>query len=89
MSILIKEEITITLLEQVQQQVKQLPPEQQSEVLDFAAFLRQRIVYSRSFQSRSLRQHPAFGSWRARQIDALQYQQDRRAEWDYSNERRL
>jgi hypothetical protein len=72
----------MTFLEQVQQQVKQLPPEQQSEVLDFAAFLRQRLIYSRSPRPRSLRQHPAFGSWRERQIDALQYQQDRRAEWD-------
>lgn len=79
----------MTLLEQVQHQIAQLPPEQQNEVLDFAAFLRQRLIYSRSPRPRSLRQHPAFGSWRARQVDALQYQQDRRAEWDHANERRL
>lgn len=72
----------MTLLEQVQQQVKQLPPEKQREVLDFAAFLRQRLADVQPTQPGSLRQHPAFGSWRKRQIDALQYEQDLRAEWD-------
>jgi hypothetical protein len=32
--------------------------------------------------SRALRQHPAFGAWRGRNIDALQYEQALRAEWD-------
>ena len=72
----------MTLLEQIQQQVRQLPPEKQTEVLNFTAFLRQQLVHMRRPRSRSLRQHPAFGSWRERQIDALHYQQTLRAEWD-------
>lgn len=71
----------MTLLEQLEQQIKQLPFEKQSEVLDFAAFLRQRLTPPQS-KVRALRQHPAFGSWRGRNIDALQYQQNLRAEWD-------
>jgi hypothetical protein len=31
---------------------------------------------------RSLRSHPAFGSWRDRGVDALAYEQALRAEWD-------
>ncbi|MBI4786069.1 MAG: DUF2281 domain-containing protein [Chloroflexi bacterium] len=34
----------MTLLEQLEQQFKALPPEKQSEVVDFAAFLRQRAT---------------------------------------------
>jgi len=34
---------------------------------------------------RTLRDHPAFGSWRERKIDALRYQRDLRAEWDSSS----
>lgn len=72
----------MTLIEQIQQQLEQLPPEKQSEVLDFAMFLRERLASPPPSQGRSLGQHPAFGSWRERNIDALQYQQDLRAEWD-------
>ncbi len=72
----------MTLLEQIQQQVNQLPPEKQNEVLDFVAFLRQRLLHSQPAQPRALRQHPAFGSWRGRHIDALQYERNLRAEWD-------
>jgi len=72
----------MTLLEQIQQQVNQLPPEKQNEVLDFVAFLRQRMAQPQPAQPRSLRKHPAFGAWRGRQIDALQYQETMRAEWD-------
>jgi hypothetical protein len=36
------EEFAMTLLEQIQQQIKQLPPEKQSEVLDFVTFLKER-----------------------------------------------
>jgi len=73
----------MTLLEQIQSQLRQLPPEKQSEVLDFVTFLQQRLeVSSRPAKERSLRQHPAFGSWRGRKIDALEYQHNLRAEWD-------
>ncbi len=74
----------MTLMEQIQNQVRQLPPEKQSEVLDFVSFLQQRLVASfQPAKRRSLRKHPAFGSWRGRKIDALQYEQSLRAEWDH------
>lgn len=38
----------MTLLEQIEQQVKRLPPEMQSEVLDFIAFLQQRAQTARA-----------------------------------------
>ena len=72
----------MTVLEQIQQQLQHLPPEKQNEVLDFAAFLRQRLALRPPARARSLRQHPAFGSWRGRNVDALAYQQALRAEWD-------
>jgi hypothetical protein len=36
---LVRKEFEMTLADQIQKYVKQLPPEKQSEVLDFAAFL--------------------------------------------------
>ena len=38
----------MTLMEQIQEQMKQLPPEKQSEVLDFVTFLRGRAQSARS-----------------------------------------
>ena len=73
----------MTLLEQIESQLRQLPPEKQSEVLDFVTFLRQRLANSGQAASRrSLRRHPAFGSWCGRNIDALAYQRQLRSEWD-------
>jgi hypothetical protein len=72
----------MSLLDEIQQHVKQLPPEKQSEVLDFIAFLQQRSESGQPVPGCSLSQHPAFGSWRGRKIDALRYQRDLRAEWD-------
>ena len=37
---------------------------------------------ARSPRLRSLGQHPAFGCWRERHIDALHYQETLRAEWE-------
>ena len=31
---------------------------------------------------KSLKDHPAFGMWKGRNIDSIKYQQDIRAEWD-------
>jgi hypothetical protein len=76
------EEFAMTLLEQIEQQIRQLPPEKQSEVLDFAVSLQQRPEFQQRLEERSLRQHPAFGSWHGRGIEALQYQNNLRAEWD-------
>ena len=73
----------MTLLEEIQNQLRQLPPEKQSEVLDFVSFLQQRLTAAPpSAKQRSLRQHPAFGSWRGRNVDALNYQHNLRSEWD-------
>jgi len=72
----------MTLAEQIQTQVKALPLDKQSEVLDFISFLQQRVISSQPVKRRSLKKHPAFGSWKNRKIDAVKYQQDLRAEWD-------
>jgi hypothetical protein len=73
----------MTLVEQIQDELRQLPSEKQSEVLDFISFLRQQLAAApQRARQRSLRQHPAFGSWRGRGIDALQYQRHLRSEWD-------
>jgi hypothetical protein len=73
----------MTLLKQIENQLRQLPPEKQNEVLDFIVFLRQRLAaLAQTAPRRSLRQHPAFGSWRGRNIDALACQNQLRAEWD-------
>ncbi len=73
----------MTLLELIQKKLQELPPEKQSEVLDFVTFLQQHHSASpEPSQPKSLRRHPAFGAWRTRQIDALKYEQTLRAEWD-------
>jgi hypothetical protein len=72
----------MTLMEQIQEQMKHLPPEKQGEVLDFVLFLQQRVADQRPAQQRSLTKHPAYGSWRGRKINSLQYEKNLRAEWD-------
>lgn len=59
---------------------KNLPPEKQSETLDFVKFLYQQVGDAQSKQA-SLNTHPAFGMWKNRKIDAVQYQQNLREEW--------
>jgi hypothetical protein len=74
----------MTLIEQIQDQLRQLPFEKQSEVLDFVSFLQQRRTeMPQSKKPRALSKHPAFGSWRGRKIDALKYEQALRVEWDF------
>lgn len=71
----------MTLLEQIQKEIELLPPEKQSEALDFILFLQKQSARPR--RKISLRKHPAYGSWRGRKINALNYQQDIRSEWDH------
>jgi hypothetical protein len=71
----------MTLLEQIEKQLSVLPPEKQSEVLDFIAFLQQRTNTLPPVKRRSLKKHVAFGSWKNRKIDAIRFQQNLRAEW--------
>lgn len=73
----------MTQIEQIQEQLRQLPLEKQSEVLDFVSFLQQQLTAAQQrVKHRSLRQHPAFGSWRGRNVDALDYRDGLRSEWD-------
>ena len=71
----------MSLLEEIEKQLNDLPLEKQDEVLDFIAFLRQRTATSQKEKQRSLKKHPAFGAWQNRHIDAIAYQQEIRAEW--------
>lgn len=71
----------MTLLEQIEKELRALPPERQGEVLKFVTALRQRAVISRPAKPHSLKTHAAFGSWRHRNIDAVKYQQNLRSEW--------
>lgn len=73
----------MTLLEEIEKQVSALPPEKQDEVLDFILFLHQRKADSQPTKPRSLKSHPAFGSWQNRKIDALEFEHNLRAEWDH------
>ncbi|MBF0509510.1 MAG: hypothetical protein HQK57_11365 [Deltaproteobacteria bacterium] len=72
----------MTLAEEIQKSVIQLPVEKQIEALDFIIFLQQRVNEARPVTHRSLKNHAAFGSWKNRHIDAVLYQQTMRAEWD-------
>ncbi len=73
----------MTLVNQIQKKVEKLPPDKQSEVLDFVTFLQQQTEQSiPTKERRSLKDHKAFGSWKTRRINALKYEQDLRAEWD-------
>ncbi len=71
----------MTLLEQIQKEIMLLPLEKQGEALDFILFLQQRSSL-KAKKKNPLRKHPAYGSWRGRNIDALKYQQNIRSEWD-------
>jgi mRNA-degrading endonuclease RelE of RelBE toxin-antitoxin system len=72
----------MTLQEQIQKQIAKLTPEKQNEVLDFISFLQQRSPTRTVHKRQSLKEHPAFGSWRGRKINPLTYQNTMRAEWD-------
>jgi hypothetical protein len=71
----------MTLLEQIQKEILLLPPEKQGEALDFILFLQKRSA-AKPQKKNHLRQHPAYGSWRGKNIDALKYQRNIRSEWD-------
>lgn len=71
----------MSLIEQIQKELLRLPHVKQVEVLDFILFLQKRNAIRKQKKS-SLREHPAFGSWRGRNIDALKYQSYLRSQWD-------
>lgn len=72
----------MTLLEQLQKELLRLPAEKQGEALDFILSLQKRSS-AKARKKTSIRQHPAYGSWRGRKIDALDYQRNIRSEWDH------
>lgn len=72
----------MTLLDEIAKQLSALPPEKQSQVLDFIASLHERVDLPPRVKSGSLRGHAAFGAWKDRKVDAVKYQQDLRDEWD-------
>lgn len=77
-------------VERVFQAAQQLSPTEQLELIQAISQALRRTVAKSEMETnltaqesgRSLRQHPAFGVWRDRQIDALEYEQALRAEWD-------
>lgn len=71
----------MTLLEQIERQLRVLPPEKQNEALDFIVFLVQQAGVSQPAKQRSLKKHAVFGSWKHRKINAVEYQQRLRADW--------
>jgi len=71
----------MTRLEETQDRLRQLSLEKQSEVFDFVSSLQQQLTVSQQhLEQGSLREHPAFGSWRGRRVDALSYQRTLRSE---------
>ena len=71
----------MTLIEKIQKELLHLTPEKLSEAFDFILFI-QHLSDVKPTKKISLRNHPAFGSWQGRNIDALHYQQAIRSEWD-------
>ncbi|MCW5875635.1 MAG: hypothetical protein KIS85_02015 [Anaerolineales bacterium] len=71
----------MTLFDEIQEQVRKLPRDKQKQVLAFAKTLGQ--IQPKMPAKGSLKQHPVFGSWAGRNIDALEYQKALRTEWDH------
>ena len=77
----------MTITETIQRHLLSLPPEKQVEVFDFVLFLEQRqageaSVPVDSTARPSLREHPAFGSWKGRGLEGVEYTRSLRSEWD-------
>jgi hypothetical protein len=72
----------MNILELIERELRALSPEQQQEVLNFIFFLKQRAVARPLHPHRSLCDHPAFGLWKSRRMDALAYQESLQAEWE-------
>lgn len=66
---------------QITKVLAELPKERQDQVLDYILFIQQRPINSSSTEKKTLKSHPAFGSWKKREIDSLEYQRNLRAEW--------
>ena len=76
----------MTLTETIQHHLLSLPPEKQAEVFDFVLFLKQRqagkaALPEESSARPSLHEHPAFGAWKGRGIEGVEYTRSLRSEW--------
>lgn len=72
----------MTIEENILLQLKKLSPEQRVQVLELIArLLKNEGEAGSPSRSASLKAYPAFGSWKERNIDALEYQQQLRDEW--------
>jgi len=70
-------------LEDIQHLLRELPPEMQLKVLDFVSSLQRQLAPAQhATRAHSLREDPAFGSWTPHKVDALEYQQALRSEWE-------
>ena len=79
----------MTIAENIQQHISLLPPEKQAEVFDFVLFLEQRQAGEGNVPTDvsarlSLREHPAFGTWKGRGVEGVEYTRLLRSEWDES-----
>ena len=78
----------MTITETIQRHLLSLPPEKQAEVFDFVLFLEQRqageasVLPGASARPSSLREHPAFGAWKGRGLEGVEYTRSLRSEWD-------
>ena len=70
------------LADEIQKSLIKLPQAKQLEVLDFIEFLNKKCVNSRKIKPDSLKNHKAFGSWKKRKLDGLQFQESLRSEWE-------
>ena len=77
----------MNIAETIQRHLLSLPPEKQAEVFDFVLFLEQRQASEASVPASpsarpSLREHPAFGAWKGRGIEGVEYTRSLRSEWN-------
>lgn len=77
----------MAVVDEIGAHLPSLPEDKQREVLDFILFLEQRVSFvavpaNGDARKISLQSHPAFGMWKSRNIDAVEYVRELRAEWD-------
>lgn len=72
----------MTLIEEIEKQLHDLPLEKQGKVLEFILLLQKPPSEpAKTSKRRSLKAHPAFGMWHKRHVDGIAYQQVLRSEW--------
>ncbi|MBI5142737.1 MAG: DUF2281 domain-containing protein [Nitrospirae bacterium] len=77
----------MAIADEISAHLPSLPEHQQLEVLDFILFLEHRkpfaaIPANSDGRKPSFAEHPAFGLWKDREIDSVEYVRALRAEWE-------